>query len=162
METLGKRIKRIINYNGSTMTQFAKELNISQSMVSKICSDKAVPSDRTISDICRIYNINKEWLLQGIGEMADKQSLEDELADSFNTHGSSSLSNELKRATISLLVKTPPAAWPIIAEYFQNVAAKCNENPDRIDAYMEGYQEGVRAAQKIKEITDSFSDEPKE
>ena len=71
MDTLGKRIKKVIMQNGITMTSFAKELNISQSMVSKMCSDKATPSDRTISDICRLYNINNDWLLNGVGEMED-------------------------------------------------------------------------------------------
>lgn len=75
--TLGSRIEEVIKRHEITKTQFAKELNISQSMVSKACSDKATFSNRTIADICRIYNVNREWLTNGTGEMivASKESM---------------------------------------------------------------------------------------
>jgi transcriptional regulator with XRE-family HTH domain len=71
MDTLGKRIKHIINFNKKTMTDFAKSINISQSMVSKICADKAIPSARTLHDICRIYNVSYSWLQYNAGSMED-------------------------------------------------------------------------------------------
>lgn len=162
MGTLGKRVKKVIVRNGATMTSFAKEINISQSMVSKICADKAIPSDRTISDICRIYNINKDWLLHGIGEMVDTQSLETELTEFFDAGNGLTLSDEVKRNLISALVNTPPAAWPLIADYLKNIADECKKHPDGVGSYMDGYREGVRMAQKVKEMIDGLSEEPKE
>lgn len=162
MGTLGKRVKKVIVHNGATMTSFAKEINISQSMVSKICADKAAPSDRTISDICRIYNINKDWLLHGIGEMVDTQSLEAELTESFCARDSLMLSDEIKRKLISALVSTPPVAWPLIADHLQSIADECQKHPDGVGSYMDGYRAGVHMAQKVKEIIDGLSEEPKE
>ena len=66
---LGHRIEEVIRYHEVTKSKFAKDLNVSPSMASKICSGKATPSDRTISDICRIYGVNRKWLEDGIGEM---------------------------------------------------------------------------------------------
>lgn len=68
MNTLGNRVKAIIDFNDETMSSFSRKLNISPSMVSKICNDKAIPSDRTISNICFIYNVTRDWILNGAGE----------------------------------------------------------------------------------------------
>ena len=144
------------------MTSFAKELNISQSMVSKICADKAVPSDRTISDICRIFNVNKDWLLYGTGDMVDVQSLETELAESFNKEKDQTLSEEVKRGLISILINTPPAAWNLIADHMKNLAEEFKRHPDGVDPYIDGYKEGVRTAQAVNEMIESLSEEPKE
>lgn len=159
MTTVGQRVKQIIVYQGSTMTKFAKELNISQSMVSKICSDKAHPSDRTISDICRIFNINKEWLLNGVGEMTNKEELKAEILDTWSTSG---LSEQLKESIASTLSRTPPAAWPLIAEYLNNLADECNKNQDGPTAYLDGYREGFLMAQKIRQMIEGLSAEPEE
>ena len=160
MDSLGKRVKRIIVYHGYTMTNFAKELNISQSMVSKICSDKATPSDRTIADICRIFNINRDWLTRGTGEMIDKPSLEAELEELVDSE--SSLNDTIKRSIISALVNTPPAAWPIIADYLQSLADECQKNPGGAGSYIDGYREGVRMTQTVKAMLDGLSEEPKQ
>lgn len=164
MDTLGQRVKKVIVYHGETMTSFAKALNISQSMVSKICSDKATPSDRTISDICRIYNIRKDWLLSENGQMQDKQSLENELRQSFD--GCTTLSNTIKENMISALINTPPAAWPLIVDYLQSIADEYDKNPTISgtyqEGYMEGYMAGVRLEQKIIKKIETLSDEPEE
>lgn len=160
MDTLGQRVKKVIVYHGETMTSFAKALNISQSMVSKICSDKATPSDRTISDICRIYNIRKDWLLSENGQMQDKQSLENELRQSFD--GSTTLSNTIKENMISALINTPPAAWPLIVDYLQGIVDECDKHPTISGSYLEGYMAGARLAQKIKEKIETLPGEPEE
>lgn len=160
MDTMGTRIKKIIVYNGSTMTSFAKELNISQSMVSKICADKATPSERTISDICRIYNIHREWLMHGTGEMIDAPSLESELTEVFKD----ALPNhpDIKRDFISTLASLPPAAWPMVTDYVRKVAEEYKHNPHSADPYMAGYRDGLRAAQSVKELIENLSADPKE
>ena len=52
-----------------TKTAFAKRINVSQGLVSQICSGTTTPSDRTISDICREFRVNEKWLRTGEGEM---------------------------------------------------------------------------------------------
>lgn len=141
MDTLGKRVKKIIVYHGTTMTNFAKTLNISQSMVSKICSDKAIPSERTISDICRIYNINKDWLLHEIGEMVDKQSLLSEIAECFDNDTSVSA-----REIMQAMADIPPAVWPLFAEYINTLVKECNRQANNLGSYQEGFEAGKKAA----------------
>lgn len=159
MDTLGKRIKRIITHQGTTMTQFAKELNISQSMVSKICADKAIPSDRTISDICRIFNINREWLLHDVGEMVDTRSLEAELIDGLKD---SIKDQELLRNFAATLASLSPALWPILADYITKFVNEYNHQPESIDPFKAGYLAGLKAGQEVRKLQDSFESEPNE
>ena len=54
-----------------TQDQFSKKINLSRNYIALIESGDRVPSDRTISDICREYNINEKWLRTGEGDMYD-------------------------------------------------------------------------------------------
>lgn len=83
MDTIGDRIGHIVAFSGLTKTEFGIALNLSQSMISKLCNNSAMPSERTISDICRIFTINAEWLKYGTGKMIDYQAREEELEDFF-------------------------------------------------------------------------------
>lgn len=62
------RITLVIKEKKITKTEFAKRLNISQAFVSQMCSGVARPSDRTISDICREFGVDRIWLETGAGE----------------------------------------------------------------------------------------------
>lgn len=44
---------------------FAKKINLTKNYISLIETGNRIPSDRTISDICREFNINEEWLRIG-------------------------------------------------------------------------------------------------
>lgn len=62
------RINEIVRRSGLTKTAFAKKLGLSQPFVSRICAGDAVPSERTISDICEKFGVDRVWLVDGIGE----------------------------------------------------------------------------------------------
>ena len=81
---MGGRIKQIIAEKGITQLEFAQRLNISQSMVSKICSGATVPSVRTQIDICEKFGVDTNWFETGEGEMFYKESDYDRLMDYFS------------------------------------------------------------------------------
>ena len=68
MGTINDRISWCISDSGLTKTAFAEKLNVSQPFISKLASGASIPSDRTIADICREFNISEEWLRTGSGE----------------------------------------------------------------------------------------------
>ena len=68
METINDRIAWCIKDAGIKKAEFARRLNLSQPFVSELCSGKNNPSDRTIADICREFNISETWLRTGEGE----------------------------------------------------------------------------------------------
>lgn len=66
---MNDRIKRVRVAMGLTQQAFADRLQIDRSSVGHIERGSMTPSDRTISDICRVYGVNEIWLRTGEGEM---------------------------------------------------------------------------------------------
>lgn len=70
IETIGDRIrylrKDVLNL---TLKEMSSALNISLSNLGNIETDRINVTQRMISDICRVYGINQEWLQSGEGEM---------------------------------------------------------------------------------------------
>jgi transcriptional regulator with XRE-family HTH domain len=68
VETINERIAWCVKDSNLTKTAFAEKINVSQSFISRLVSGEKVPSDRTIADICREFNISELWLRTGEGE----------------------------------------------------------------------------------------------
>lgn len=60
---------------------FADKLNLSENFVWMIEKGTRDPSDRTISDICRIFDIQEDWLRYGLEPMKAARSREEEIAE---------------------------------------------------------------------------------
>lgn len=71
------RIIQIIKAENITKTEFAKRIEVSQAFVSQMCSGAYNPSPRTISVICREFNVRREWLETGEGPMRLPEPEED-------------------------------------------------------------------------------------
>lgn len=71
---MNERIQRIIQELGIKRVDFAKKIKLSAPYISELCSGKTAPSDRTIADICREFDVNEYWLRTGEGEMFIQKS----------------------------------------------------------------------------------------
>ena len=69
MPTINSRIVELIDNFGIKKIQFAEKLGISTAYASQLCSGVRTPSDRTIADICREFNVRREWLETGEAPM---------------------------------------------------------------------------------------------
>ena len=107
-----ERISYIIKESGTSKADFSKTLGISAAYVSQMCSGVRSPSDRTIADICRIFNVNEAWLRTGIGEPFIQLSREEEIASILGSAiaGGTAARDRLIRA----LARLPDDAFPII------------------------------------------------
>lgn len=63
------RIAQIIEAEKITRAAFAKKIGVSAPFITQLCNGDANPSARTIADICREFNIRREWLETGEGPM---------------------------------------------------------------------------------------------
>lgn len=111
MNEISARIATVIEKSGLTKTAFGGKINVSQSHISRIANGETIPSDRTISDICRVFNVNEVWLRTGVGEPFIPITREDEIAafaGSVLGHGT-----PIQRAFISVLARTTPEEWAL-------------------------------------------------
>lgn len=71
------RIAQIIEAEKITRAAFAKKIGVSAPFITQLCNGDANPSTRTIADICREFNIRREWLETGEGPMRIPEPDED-------------------------------------------------------------------------------------
>lgn len=62
-----------------SMRAFGEKIGISGQSVARLESGENNPSEQTIRAICSEFNINRDWLVDGIGEMSVKKPLIPEL-----------------------------------------------------------------------------------
>ena len=123
MQTIGDRISIVIKRSGLTKTKFAEQLHLSQPFVSGICSGAKQPSDRTIADICREFNVSEAWLRDGVGDMEVKRTMNQELAMMVNELMTESDESYRKRFVAALL-ELPPEFWPDLKRFLEKLAER--------------------------------------
>lgn len=77
---IGQRIKQIRSSKKLTQDDFAEIIGLTKNFISLIETGNRTPSDRTISDICRVFHVNESWLRTGDGEMFKPVNRDAELA----------------------------------------------------------------------------------
>ena len=80
---------------------FAEQLGLSENFVWMIEKGNRIPSDRTISDICRIFDIQEDWLRHGLEPMRAAKSREEEIADLVGSALTGS--SEFKKSVIRMI-----------------------------------------------------------
>lgn len=111
------RIKSIRREYSITQGEFADRLKISQGHLSDIENGRRVLTDRTISDICREFNVNEEWLRTGKGDMFLS------MGDDFETliaQCAGDLSDNMKNM-IKALLKMPKEKRAIFDELLDEI-----------------------------------------
>ena len=63
------RILKIRKDSKLNQEDFGLRLNLTKNYISLIETGNRIPSDRTISYICREFNVNEDWLKNGTGDM---------------------------------------------------------------------------------------------
>ena len=124
MDNINSRIAACIEATGLTKTAFAERINVSQQHVSRISKD-GIPSDRTILDICREFNVNEQWLRTGEGEMFLHITRRDEIA-AFLGDVLRDQDESFRSRLISALARLDANGWDL-AEKFVNDLMECKE-----------------------------------
>lgn len=119
METINDRIASCIEKLGIKKTNFADRLNISQAFVSQLTKGTSLPSDRTIADICREFNVNEHWLRTGEGEMFIPVSQDEEFIQ-IMTDTETSNDDRIKKL-ISAYWKLPDEKKAVIWELIDSL-----------------------------------------
>ena len=129
------RIKTIRKTLGLTLNEFANRIGISNQAVSHWEHGRPVPESR-IRSICQIFNINEEWLRNGVGDMfleqpkTDLQSYsDDEVLNESILRLYSSLSPEYRVVARKIMSKVQSGASAFdVAEFINSMTKNDNDN----------------------------------
>lgn len=113
--TIGERIKELRKASHLTQQSFADKLGLKRNTVGGYEIGTVIPSDRTIGDICREFNVNEAWLRTGKGEMFVPVSRDDQITD-FMADVLKNEDDSFKRRFIAALSKLGESEWEVLGK----------------------------------------------
>lgn len=117
--TIGERVKELRRQVNLTQQAFADRLNLKRNTVGSYEVNVVEPSDRTISDICREFNVNETWLRTGEGEMFNQITQSEKLA-AFLADITANEEDSFKRQFVEVLAELEPEDW----KFLERIARK--------------------------------------
>ena len=87
---------------------------MTKNFISLIETGGRIPSERTILDICREFNVNEYWLRTGEGEMFRERSRAEDLASLLASMCENP--TPFQKSLIAVLAKLEPSQWKLLEE----------------------------------------------
>lgn len=116
---MNERIKQIRKTIGLSQREFGKRIGVGDTAISKIEKGDNTPSEQTLKSICREFNVNYAWLIEGIGDMFSDlpETLLDEVAEEYEL-------DELDKLIVQRYMQLPHEKREVIKEYLLSIFAK--------------------------------------
>ncbi len=123
---MNERFKQIRKALGMTQDEFSSKISLSRNFIAQIESGTKTPSDRTVSDVCREFNVNEDWLRTGNGEMFIPETKDEQitnmLADVLKSEDS-----DFKKRLIVALSKLDEPGWNALEKFIDSIAVQKEE-----------------------------------
>lgn len=116
---VNERIKQLRETLSLSQEAFGEKIGIGKTSISKIELGSRNPSEQTIKSICREFNVNYAWLIEGIGDMFSDlpETLLDEVAEEYEL-------DELDKLIVQRYMQLPHEKREVIKEYLQSIFLK--------------------------------------
>lgn len=117
---MNQRITAIRRSANLTQEKFAEKIGLTRNFVWMIEKGERVPSDRTISDICREFGVDEHWLRTGEGEMIVNIDKSKKIA-AFLGDLMRKESGSFKYQLIDALSEMTPEEWQLIEKLAKKI-----------------------------------------
>lgn len=138
------RIRKLRKALDLTQKSFAERIGMKSNTIATYEMGRAVPSDPTVNNICKEFNVNESWLRYGVGEMfaPSPNSELDVLASKYHlSHGAYILIEKF------LLLNSE--SQQSVVDYVLEVAAALSDSD--VDAHAPALPGGVLASEALYE-----------
>lgn len=117
--TQGERVKEIRKALDLTLEKFGEKLGVKRNTMSAIETGRNSMTDQMAKSICREFNVNYDYLMEGEGDMFSDlpQTVLDELCRQYDC-------DDLDRRLIEEYLKLDAAEKQAIKKYIRNIAGK--------------------------------------
>jgi len=116
--SLGERIKQVRKALNLTQREFGERIGMKQNSVAQVEMGRNT-SEQTILTICRVFDVNEDWLRNGKGNEMFKRkpsNLLDGLAKEFNI-------GEFGRTVIEKMLRLDEKQWQAVCEFMSETIA---------------------------------------
>lgn len=113
--TQGERVREIRKELNLTLEKFGEKLGVGKTAISKIEKGRVNLSDQMAISICREYNVNYDFLIDGEGEMFDDlpQTVLDELCAQYDL-------DDLDRSLVKMYLEMPEQVRDYLKQEIRN------------------------------------------
>ena len=112
---IGERIKEVRKSKKITQQAFADAIGLKRNTIANYEIGNVEPSDRTISDICREFNVSEEWLRTGEGGMFQPKSRNEELME-FATTVAEGYPGSIQAQLLAVMARLTDEQWEVLAQ----------------------------------------------
>lgn len=119
MDSIGERIKYLRKeFLNKTQKEFGDKIGLKPNSISDIESGKNNPTGQTIKAICREFNVNHDWITNGIGPIVEESDA-DSMAriDDIMTG-----ENEFAKSLFRQFSRLDEAEWKVLEKLIKNIA----------------------------------------
>ncbi len=113
---MNERIKLLRKTLGLSQRDFGEKLGVGDTAISKLEKGERNLTDQMTKSICREFNVNYAWLLEGKGDMfsALPETLLDEVAEEYEL-------DELDKLLVKKYMQLPREKREVIKDYLKSV-----------------------------------------
>ena len=113
---MNERISLIRKEARLTQEEFGARIGgLSRNYIWMLEKGDRVPSDRTISDICREFNVSETWLRTGEGEMFQPKSRNEELFE-FAAKVADGDPGSIQAQLLAVMSRLTDEQWEVLAQ----------------------------------------------
>ena len=121
---MNERIKEARKARKMTQQQLAEAIGLTQNYIAMMEMGRRDPSDRTISDICRVCGVDEIWLRTGTGEMFAPKTRREELEEIFHH---CEIGTDAKARMIRAMAQLPDSAAEAFLAYVEALVKALSE-----------------------------------
>lgn len=160
-ETINDRIKLLRKKNDMSQGEFGKVIGLKQGAISKLEKSGNVVVDQNIQLICEKFQVRREWLVDGIGEMFAARTKNDELME-WAKRVSQSPHDSFPYRLAEALARLDEPQWKMLEQIFDKIMAEGDDEPPartndtaRLHAQLDAELQAERRAASASSVTSS-------
>lgn len=125
---MGERLKLLRKAFGLNQTEFAARLGLTRGAIGNIEIGRAPLKPLLIDLICSTFGANKEWLINGTGQMLTEPSRDTQIMD-FVSSAMAGESDNFKRRLLSVLSRLSEEHWELLEHYLRELVGPQQADP---------------------------------
>lgn len=128
MTTINERFRAIRKQLGMTMEEFGKSLGGSRDVIKNIEYNVTQPKPPLIDLLCKVHQVDRDWLMTGEGEMFIKPANETERLLLFATRMTTEKDLSWLRTLCDYVAQLSPEELEAAAKFISTLSHKVVEN----------------------------------